>query len=65
MTAQQLKAQELYRLMQDGDTSLVVIDVRNRERYEAGHVPGARHIPVQQLEEALPHLPKDGLIVTY
>jgi glyoxylase-like metal-dependent hydrolase (beta-lactamase superfamily II)/rhodanese-related sulfurtransferase len=33
-----------------GDPSLVVLDVRERDAYEAGHVPGARHVPRGQLE---------------
>jgi rhodanese-related sulfurtransferase len=32
----------------DGD--LIVLDVREKEAYLAGHVPGARHIPRGQLE---------------
>ena len=34
--------------MQDCD--LVVLDVRERDAYEAGHVPGARLLPRGQLE---------------
>lgn len=41
-----------------GDTELIVLDVRERDAYEAGHVPGARLLPRGQLElrvnEALP-----------
>jgi rhodanese-related sulfurtransferase len=33
-----------------GDGSLVILDVRERDAYEAGHVPGARHLPRGQLE---------------
>src|SRR5262249_55586001 len=29
---------------------LVVIDLREREAFEAGHIPGARHLPRGQLE---------------
>lgn len=40
----------------DGD--LVVLDVREKDAFEAGHIPGAKHIPRGQLElkvnEALP-----------
>jgi rhodanese-related sulfurtransferase len=32
------------------DAELIVLDVREKEAYLAGHVPGARHIPRGQLE---------------
>jgi len=32
------------------DTELLVLDVREREAFNAGHVPGARHLPRGQLE---------------
>ncbi|WP_029001316.1 MBL fold metallo-hydrolase [Azohydromonas australica] len=33
-----------------GDTDLIVLDVREREAFMAGHVAGARHLPRGQLE---------------
>lgn len=33
-----------------GDAELVILDVRERDAFEQGHVPGARHIPRGQLE---------------
>jgi glyoxylase-like metal-dependent hydrolase (beta-lactamase superfamily II)/rhodanese-related sulfurtransferase len=33
-----------------GGSGLVVLDVRERDAYEAGHVPGALHVPRGQLE---------------
>ena len=33
-----------------GDIGLVLLDVRERDAYLAGHVPGARHLPRGQLE---------------
>ena len=32
------------------DVELVILDVRERDAYTAGHVPGARHLPRGQLE---------------
>ena len=38
----------------------VVVDVRESWEYEAGHVPGARLIPLDQLPSALAELPRTG-----
>ncbi len=49
---------ELRRRLAAGHEDLVVLDVREREAYETGHIPGARLLPRGQLElrvnEALP-----------
>lgn len=37
----------------------LVVDVRNRGEYRAGHVPGARSAPLPDLPLALAALPKD------
>lgn len=36
-----------------GDARPVLLDVRTREEFTAGHVPGAINIPVQELESRL------------
>jgi rhodanese-related sulfurtransferase len=36
--------------VEDGGSDLIVLDVRERDAYEAGHVPGARLLPRGQLE---------------
>jgi glyoxylase-like metal-dependent hydrolase (beta-lactamase superfamily II)/rhodanese-related sulfurtransferase len=41
---------ELKSRVESGDTELVVLDVRERDAYESGHVPGARLLPRGQLE---------------
>ncbi len=41
---------ELARVLERGDDDLVVLDVRERDAFEAGHVPGARWLPRGQLE---------------
>ena len=45
--------------------SVVVLDVRPEEEYRAGHIPGARSVPVEALEAALQTLPRDEEIVAY
>jgi rhodanese-related sulfurtransferase len=48
-----------------GDGSVIILDVRPEEEYRAGHIPGARSVPVDDLEAALQTLPKDKEIVAY
>ncbi len=43
----------------------VVLDVRPAEEYQAGHVAGARAIPVEELEARLAELPADQEIIAY
>jgi glyoxylase-like metal-dependent hydrolase (beta-lactamase superfamily II)/rhodanese-related sulfurtransferase len=45
-----MSLQELLARVQSGDGELVILDVREREAYEAGHVAGARLLPRGQLE---------------
>lgn len=44
---------------------LAVVDVRPREEYDAGHIPGALSIPLDALIERLAELPTDIEIVAY
>jgi rhodanese-related sulfurtransferase len=43
----------------------VVIDVRPTLEYAAGHIPGARSIPIDQLDDALDALPRSREIIAY
>jgi hydroxyacylglutathione hydrolase len=43
--------------------TVTVLDVRNRSEFEAGHLPGALHIPVGYLPERLAEIPRDKPIV--
>ena len=43
----------------------VVIDVRPEDEYRAAHLPGARSLPLDEIEERLAELPRDGEIVAY
>ena len=51
-------------LQQKPDT--VVLDVRTLSEFQAGHIPGARLVPVDELENRLSEVPKDvqNLLVT-
>ncbi len=41
---------ELAARVERGENDLVVLDVREKEAFDAGHLPGARHMPRGQLE---------------
>lgn len=45
--------------------SAVLLDVRPAIEFAAGHLPGARSIPLDELPERLDELPHDRLIVAY
>ncbi len=44
---------------------VVVLDVRPQEEYEAGHIPGAISIPLNELKRRVKELPKSKQIVAY
>jgi rhodanese-related sulfurtransferase/DNA-binding transcriptional ArsR family regulator len=46
-------------------TTVTVLDVRPREEYAAGHIPGAVGIPLEELADRLAELPDEGQIVAY
>lgn len=54
---------ELRRLSRDG--AVTIVDVRPREEYEAGHIPGALSMPVAELRRRLGELPKRREVVAY
>jgi rhodanese-related sulfurtransferase len=62
-TLQAIDCDELRQRLKDGST--VVVDVRPVQEYEAGHVAGARSIPVAELSARLKELPKSKTIVAY
>jgi rhodanese-related sulfurtransferase/DNA-binding transcriptional ArsR family regulator len=43
----------------------VVIDVRPALEYAAGHIPGARSLPIDELEAGLEALPRDREVIAY
>jgi rhodanese-related sulfurtransferase len=47
------------------DEGVLVLDVRPEEEYRAGHIPGARSVPLERLEDHLKHIPKDLEVIAY
>src|SRR5690606_30010079 len=54
---------ELFRRVEAGDVT--VIDVRPATEFEAGHLPGAISMPLDELERRLQELPRDRDVVAY
>lgn len=54
---------ELRERLARGD--VVVVDVRPAEEYAAGHIEGARSIPIAELERRLAEIPDDREVVAY
>lgn len=54
---------ELSRLMRSGE--IVLLDVRPEQEYAAGHIAGARSIPVSDLSARVGELPTDHEYVAY
>jgi rhodanese-related sulfurtransferase/DNA-binding HxlR family transcriptional regulator len=54
---------ELLRRLAQGD--VVLVDVRPEAEYTAGHIDGARSIPLDELERRLAELPADAEVVAY
>src|SRR5215218_3848009 len=44
---------------------VVLIDVRPAEEYAAGHIQGARSVPLEELDRRLAALPPDGEVIAY
>ena len=60
---QPMTRDELARRLRGGEVT--VIDVRPAPEYEAGHVEGARSLPISELERRLDALPPGGELVAY
>jgi len=53
------------RLLEEEPDRIILLDVRTRKGYEAGHVPRAINIPFEELPGRLNELPKNKEIITY
>ena len=60
---EEVRREELMERLRRGD--VVLIDVRPANEFEAGHIPGARSIPIDELERRIDELPADTDVVAY
>jgi rhodanese-related sulfurtransferase len=58
-----VQSTELLRRVRNGQVT--VLDVRPREEYRAGHIPGALSVPLPELKNRLTELPKNRDVVAY
>lgn len=54
---------ELRRLVREGAVTL--LDARPRDEYEAGHIPGALSVPVDELKRRFTEIPTDREVIAY
>lgn len=60
---ERVAGKELLQRVREG--GVTVLDVRPAEEYRAGHIPGARSVPLGELTKRLSELPKNRDIVAY
>jgi rhodanese-related sulfurtransferase len=60
---ERVSSEELMQRVRKGEVT--VLDVRPAQEYRAGHIPGARSVPVNELRQHLSNLPKTREIVAY
>ena len=61
ITAAELKQ----RIEDENDTEYVILDVRQKSRYETSHIPGAASIPLKELGRRLFELDRTKDIIVY
>lgn len=60
---QTLSMEQLRDKMKSGN--IILLDVRPKDEYEAGHIAGAVSVPMDELDLYLPNLPRDVEVVAY
>ena len=63
--AAELGPHNVKRLLDTGARDVVVLDVRSREGYNEGHLPGAVHIPFDELPARARELSKGKTVIPY
>jgi len=63
--AAELGPHNVKRLMEYRERDFVILDVRSAKGFREGHVPGAIHIPFEELATRWKELPKHKEIISY
>ncbi|HFO9584574.1 TPA: ArsR/SmtB family transcription factor [Listeria monocytogenes] len=58
-----LSLREAHQKLKNKD--ILLIDLRPRDEYDAGHIKDAQSIPIDRLEETMESIPKDREIIVY
>ncbi len=61
----QVKPEELKKLIESGDQSIVIVDVQPKGAYDMGHVKGAINFPWAPTLKSNGDLPKDKTLILY
>ena len=61
--ARRVTPAELEAMLKNGQA--IVVDVRNQDSFDVGHIPGSRLIPAGEILNHVNSLPRDKTIVTY
>lgn len=48
-----------------GRPNVLIIDLRNKEEYDVGHIPSAVNIPYEDLDDQKSKLPRNNLLIFY
>jgi rhodanese-related sulfurtransferase len=59
-----ISVERVHEIIENGE-DYIILDVRNQDEYDNGHIEGAVLIPVSELEGRLDELPADKPIITY
>jgi len=62
-TARRISREEAMKLVRE--KKAVYIDVRSKETYDSGHLPGAINIPLSQLPQRFKDVPVKKFLITY
>lgn len=60
-----VESQALAEALERGDEAPIILDVRDADEYQAGHLPGAQSLPFDELTDKIASIPAGRMVVTY